>query len=88
MIRGNNRPIITHNKYYLLRAKIRDNAHLEDVYILQNSTKIFYRALRNRSKLNIRLRLKLKKGRNHIFIMARETEKFLGYKELFILYRP
>ncbi|MCB9641995.1 MAG: PDZ domain-containing protein [Myxococcales bacterium] len=83
-----NRPVRVSTPDYRLVGSIQNNVPLLDTYILVNREKIFYRSLRNMPKLQFSLPIKLKKGRNSVIIVARETKHFVGTQEVIIYYHP
>ena len=76
----------THKDTIQLKGSMRNNVPLLDAYVLVNREKVFYRALRNLPKLEFSLPIKLKKGRNSIIVVARETKHFFGSREIIIYY--
>lgn len=87
-VKNARKALITNKATFTLQGNIRNNVSLLDAYILVNGEKVFYRALRNVPKLSFKFPIKLKKGLNRVFVVARESVQFSGYKELFIYYQP
>jgi len=74
-----------HNQQdYTLKGILKNNVALRDMYILLNDEKVYYKSLRNTPKMKFNVPLKLKKGKNRILIVARESEGFSGFREFFI----
>ncbi|MCK6511850.1 S41 family peptidase [Myxococcota bacterium] len=83
-----NQPLHLTSPSFRLQGSIQNNVPLLDTYILVNGDKIFYRSLRNLPKLQFSLPIQLKKGRNSVIVVARETKHFVGSKELILYYHP
>ncbi len=87
IVRTRKYPKPTRSSNYILKGTIRNNVSLLDTYILVNGEKVYYRALRNIPKLQFSLPIKLKKGRNRVVIVARESTQFSGYQEVYLFYQ-
>jgi carboxyl-terminal processing protease len=77
-------PIAVQTATYKFKVSITNNCSLRDVYVLVNGAKVYFKALQKQPNLNFGLTVKLKKGRNRILVIARETTKFSGFREILI----
>ena len=77
-------PISVQTATYEFKVSITNNCSLRDVYVLVNGAKVYFKALQKQPNLNFALKAKLKKGRNRILVIARETTKFSGFREILI----
>ena len=88
----NQAPQITFQKYpltisqntYLLKGNLQDNQQLEDMYVLHNDKKIYYKNFLQKKvkKIPFQLDLQLQKGANLITVFVRDDNKVVSSKEI------
>ncbi len=70
-----------------LRGHIEDDNQVRDMFIMNNRRKVFYKSNKTGVdflKMPFETTIPLEEGQNYIRIVARESDKFVGYKTLVI----
>ncbi len=79
--------LFTEEPEITLRGYVKDDNRVRDMFIMNNSRKVFYKSNKTGVdflKMPFETSIPLEEGQNIIRIVARESDKFVGYKTLVI----
>lgn len=79
--------LYSNDKIVKIEGEIKDDNHIQDVYILRNGKKVYFKSNKtatNPLKMNFSALIELEEGSNMITIFARENEDFVGRKSIFV----